>query len=79
VGLVLLTLKSDIDITSSIPTSNISITSPAKHLTQTKPCGRFFVWVPIKNKLASFFELQKFNDELSSKGLIKFDFEKLIE
>lgn len=73
-----LTLKSDMAMTSSIPTSNISMTSPAKQRTQTRPWGRFFVCVPIRNRLASFFELQKLSDELSSNGRIKFDFEKVI-
>lgn len=72
------TLKLDMGIISSTPVSIISITSPAKHRTQTRPWGRFLVCVPTRNREASFFEDQKVSDEASSNGRITFDFEKLM-
>ena len=66
-------------MTSSIPTSSISMTSPLKHLAQIKPCGRFLVWVPIRKSEASFLTDQKLSEVASSNGRIWFDLEKLIE
>jgi len=70
VGECMLTLNEDMAITSVIPTSSISITSPEKHRTQTRPCGRFFVWVPTRNREASFLVDQNESEEESSNGLI---------
>lgn len=64
------TLNDDIAITSVIPTSSISITSPEKQRTQTRPCGRFFVCDPTRNSEASFLLDQKEREEESSNGLI---------
>lgn len=66
-------------MTSSTPTSSISMTSPLKHLAQIKPCGRFLVWVPIRKSEASFLTDQKLREVASSNGRIWFDLEKLIE
>lgn len=71
-----LTLKLDMVMTSTIPTSSISMTSPAKHRTQTRPWGLFFVCVPTKNREASFLDAQKARDDESSKGRMTLDLEK---
>lgn len=73
------TLKSDICMTSSIPTSSISMTSPPKQRAQTRPWGRFLVWVPMRKSEASFLTDQKLSEVASSNGRIWFDLEKLIE
>ena len=72
-------MNDDIAITSVIPTSSISITSPLKHRTQTKPCGRFLVWVPTRNSEASFLVDQNESEDESSNGLIWLDLLKGIE
>jgi len=72
-------LKLLIAMTSSMPTSSISMTSPAKQRAQTRPCGRFLVWVPMRKSEASFLEDQKLSEAGSSKGRTSLALEKAIE
>lgn len=72
------TLKLDMAMTSSIPTSSISITSPAKQRAQTSPCGRFLVCEPTRKSEASFLDAQNASELESSNGRIAFDFENEI-
>lgn len=73
------TLKLDMGMTSSMPTSSISMTSPEKHLTHTRLCGRFLLCVPTRNSEASFLTDQNESDEASSNGRTAFDLENEIE